>query len=301
MKEEALLFGKTRSLVGIMTYPPESVGGNKLPAVVILNAGIMHRVGPNRLHVKIARTLAAMGFVVLRCDFSGVGDSKVREDALPFEKSAIAETQEAMDCIHEAMGTERFLLMGMCSGATVSFKTACCDPRVEGAVLINARMHLHPMNDELHAYIRNRTLARHYWRIALFSSFRAKNWLKAITGKVESWKIISKMVTGFHIGSLSGHQRKVSSEVNHVWATLRSLSERGVRLLHIYSEGDEGLDYLHVILGDKLKGWRSDARLSMEVIQGANHTFTLLWSQEYFLNVIRDWAHRELLRGDQVC
>ena len=300
MKEEALLFGMTRSLVGIMTYPSESLGGDKLPAVIILNAGIMHRVGPNRLHVKIARTLASMGFVVLRCDFSGIGDSKVREDALPFEKSAIAETQEAMDCIHEAMGTERFLLMGMCSGATVSFKTACCDPRVEGAVLINARMHLHPMNDELHAYIRNRALSRHYWRIALFSSFRAKNWLKAMTGKVASWKIISKMMTGFPIGRLFGHQKKVSSEVNHLWANLRSLSERGVRLLHIYSEGDEGLDYLHVILGDKLKEWRSDGRLSMEVIQGANHTFTLLWSQEHFLNVIQDWAHKELLHSDRV-
>jgi hypothetical protein len=190
--------------------------------------------------------------------------------------------------------------MGMCSGATISFKTACCDPRVVGAVLVNARMHLHPMNDELHAYIRNRALARHYWRIALFSSFRAKNWLKTITGKVESWKIISKMVTGFQIGSLSGHRRKVSSEVNYVWATLRSLSERGVRLLHIYSEGDEGLDYLHVILGDKLKEWRSDGKFSMEVIQGANHTLTLLWSQEYFLNVIQDWAHKELLHSDQV-
>jgi len=259
------------------------------PAVVLLNAGIMHRVGPNRLHVKMARNLAAMGFVVLRCDFSGIGDSKVRGDALPFEKSAVEETQEAMDCIREATGTEKFVLMGICSGATISFKTACRDPRVVGAVLINALMPLHRMNDELHAYIRNRVLARHYWRIALFSSFRAKNWLKAVTGKVESWKIISKMVTGFQIGSLLGHQRKVSSEVNRVSANLRSLSERGVRLLHIYSEGDEGLDYLHVILGDKLKAWRSDGRLDIETIQGANHTFTLLWSQEHLLKILQGW------------
>jgi len=290
MKEEALLFGKTRSLVGIMTYPSERLGMKNLPAVVILNAGIMHRVGPNRLHVKMARTLAAMGLAVLRFDFSGVGDSRVRKDALPFEKSSLDETQEAMDCIHEAMGTEKFVLMGMCSGATISFKTACCDPRVKGAVLINARMHLHRMNDELHADLRNRALARHYWRIALFSSFRAKNWLKAITGKVESWKIISKMVTGFQIGNLLGHQGKLSSEVDHVSENLRSLSERGVRLLHIYSEGDEGLDYLHVILGDKLKEWRSGGELSMEVIQGANHTFTLLWSQECLLETISNWA-----------
>jgi pimeloyl-ACP methyl ester carboxylesterase len=212
----------------------------------------------------------------------------------------LVETQEAMDCIHEAMGIDRFVLMGMCSGATISFKTACCDPRVEGAVLINARMHLHRMDDEFHTYIRNRALTRHYWRIALFSSFRAKNWLKAITGKVESWKIISQMVTGFQIGSLFGRQRKISSEVDHVWENLRSLSERGIRLLHVYSEGDEGLDYLHVILGDKLKEWRSGGRLSIEVIQGANHTLTLLWSQEHFLNLIQDWAHKELLHSDRV-
>jgi pimeloyl-ACP methyl ester carboxylesterase len=300
VKEEALLFGKTRSLVGVMTYPLETAGTDNLPAVVILNAGIMHRVGPNRLHVKIARTLAAMGLVVFRFDFSGVGDSKVREDALPFEKSALAETQEAMDCVNKVTGTERFVLMGMCSGATISFKTAYCDPRVVGAVLINARMHLHGMHGEVGSSIRDRTLARHYWRIALFSSFRAKNWLKAITGKVESWEIISKMVTGFEIGRLFSHKKKASSELNHVSAVLNSLSQRGVRLLHICSEGDFSLDYLHVILGDKLKNWRSDGRLNIEVIQGANHTFTLLWSQEHFLNVIQEWAQRELLHSDRV-
>jgi pimeloyl-ACP methyl ester carboxylesterase len=300
MKEEALLFGKTRSLVGIMTYSPETAGTDNFPAVVILNAGIMHRVGPNRLHVKIARALAAMGLVVFRFDFSGVGDSKVREDALPFEKSALAETQEAMDCIHETMGAERFVLMGMCSGATVAFNTACSDPRVVGGILINARMHLQGMHGELGSSIRNRTLARHYWRIAFFSSFRAKNWLKAITGKVELWEIISKMVMGLKIGNILNHKKKASSKLNYVSAVLNSLSERGVRLLHIFSEGDFGLDYLHVILGKKLKEWRSDGRLEIETMQGANHSFTLLWSQEHFLNVIQEWAQREVLHSDRV-
>jgi pimeloyl-ACP methyl ester carboxylesterase len=299
MKEGALLFGKTKSLVGIITYPLESLATVNVPAVVILNAGIIHRVGPNRLHVKMARTLAAMGFVVLRCDFSGIGDSGVRQDALPFKKSAVEEAQEAMDCLHEATGIEKFVLMGMCSGATISFRTACSDRRVVGAVLINARGHIHGVNDKLDSYLRNRTLTRHYWRIILFSSFRAKNWLKAVTGKVELWGIISKMMMGFEIGSLFGENKKVSSQATHVSAKLRSLSERGVRLLHIYSEGDEGLDYLHVILGGQLQEWRSDGRLDMEVIQGANHTFTLLWSQDHLVKVVQDWAQRELLPSEQ--
>jgi alpha/beta superfamily hydrolase len=69
-----VLFGRTRSLVGIITDPPEAERDPQRPAIVCLNAGIIHRVGPHRLYVKMARTLAAMGFVVLRFDFSGIGD-----------------------------------------------------------------------------------------------------------------------------------------------------------------------------------------------------------------------------------
>ena len=290
MKEEAVLLGKTRSLVGILTDPLGAERGNNLPAIILLNAGIIHRVGPNRLYVKMARNLAALGFVVLRFDFSGIGDSPVRDDHLPFEKSAISETQEAMNCLHAARGIERFVLIGICSGAMISFKTACCDPRVVGAVLINARGHLHDGTDhELNSYIRNRTLARHYWRIALFSSFSAKNWLKAIKGKADYWGIIRVMI-GFQLRSLFERKRKMSSGLNHVAADVRLLTERGVRLLHVYSEGDEGLDYLHVILGDEMQKWSVCEPLRAELIHGANHTFTLLWSQEHLLKVVHNWA-----------
>jgi len=71
---------------------------------------------------------------------------------------------------------------------------------------------------------------------------------------------------------------------------MRLLTERGVRLLQVYSEGDEALDYMHVVLGDKMQEWRANGMLTMEVIRGANHTFTLLWSQEYLLKVICEWA-----------
>jgi len=89
MREEAVLFGKTRSLVGIITDPHTVVNAHNHPAIVLLNAGVLHRVGPNRLYVKIARKLASAGFVVLRFDLSGIGDSKARRDNLPlsFERA----------------------------------------------------------------------------------------------------------------------------------------------------------------------------------------------------------------------
>jgi hypothetical protein len=294
MKEEALLFGKTRSLVGIVTNPPESKRGINLPAILLLNSGLIHRVGLNRLHVKMARALAQMGFVALRFDFSGIGDSTVRDDHLPFVQSSVSETQEAMDYLSAARGSQRFVLMGICSGATASFKTACCDPRVVGAVLINAGGHLHDdTDDELSSFIKDEVLARHYWRIAFSSSFSAKNWFKTITGKVDYRSVLKKML-GFPIRRLFLSRVKRTAGAKDTGTDLRVLRERGVRLFHVYSEGDEGLDYLYVMLGDEIQDLIATEPSRFEIIEGANHTFTLLWSQEHLLKIVCNWAQAML-------
>jgi len=165
MSEEVLLFGRTRALVGIITDPPHAARRKPLPAVILVNAGLVHRVGPNRLYVKLARSLAALGCVVLRFDLSGIGDSTVRDDHLPFDKSAVSETREAMDALSTARGVEYFLLSGLCSGALIALTTAYGDPRVVGVMPINAqRHHIASVGEEESAdYIRNDTAARSYW------------------------------------------------------------------------------------------------------------------------------------------
>lgn len=69
------LFGKTGSRVGVITDPPDTARNPQLPALLCVKAGSIPRVGPNRLSVKPAGTLAAMGLVVFRFDFSGVVES----------------------------------------------------------------------------------------------------------------------------------------------------------------------------------------------------------------------------------
>jgi len=299
MREEAVLFGRADSLVGIVTDPPEGERGENLPAVVLLNGGVLHRVGPSRLHVKMARDLATLGFVVLRFDFSGFGDSQVRDDNLPFEKSAVRDTREAMDYLSAVRGAERFILIGICSGAVMSFVTACCDHRVTGVVVINARDYLHDVNGESNSYINSRALARHYWRIAFRSSFRSKNWLKAATLAFDYRGVIGVMGSQLRGLFARGRRRKVSPGVDNGRARLLALVERGVRLFLVYSEGDEGLDYLHVTLGNELWALSALGKVRVEIIQGANHTFTLLWSQEHLLKVVHDWA--QAVVQDCVC
>jgi len=288
MKEKAVLFGKTDSLVGITTASADSIDSNK-PAVIILNTGIVHRVGPNRQSVTIARNLGRNGHTVFRFDSSGIGDSKARRDTLPFRESAVEETREAMDYLQTTRGIEKFILMGICSGGFISFRTACRDTRVIGAMLINTRGHLHGDNDELGASLRNRTLARHYVRIAIFSSFRKKNWNKIFTGKI-SVKNLLKMSL-LPLKRLFIRKKSSSKERRtETGADLRKLNFRGVRILHIYSEGDEGIDYMYAIFGKRLESLARNGILDLEIVKETNHTFTLLWSQGKLAHIINEWT-----------
>ena len=284
-----MLFGRETPLVGVFTLPTASVEQNGLPAAILLNAGIISRVGPNRVYVKIARNLARLGMPVLRFDLSGIGDSPVRRDHLPFYRSAVNETQDAMDYVTEATGAGQFVLMGICSGANLSYETARRDSRVVGAVLLNPRHHLHRGAGEIHSAIRSRVLRHHYWRITFFSSFSAKNWLNLLAGRARGGAVV-KAARGLWSRGPFASRRAVSSVVIQAEGKLRSLAERGTRLLHVYSEGDEGLDYLQAVFGHRLGAWRAEGLLEMEVIPGANHTFSLLWSQERLLAVLGDWV-----------
>ena len=114
------------------TEPDAAAQRPDAPAVVFLNSGLLHRVGGSRMHVRMARRLAAQGYLCMRFDSAGLGDSDVRKDSLPFEKSGVIETREAMDVLATSRGSARFVLMGLCSGADMAYWTALDDDRVVG-------------------------------------------------------------------------------------------------------------------------------------------------------------------------
>ena len=135
MRDEVFDVGNDRELVSILTRPDGGAGDR--PAVIFLNAGVLHRVGPHRLHVTLARRLAARGLPALRIDLGGVGDSPPRGDAISFQDSAVADTRAAMTALTAATGAARFILAGLCAGADNSVATALVDPRVAGVVLLD--------------------------------------------------------------------------------------------------------------------------------------------------------------------
>lgn len=280
MKEEAVLFGEKKSLVGVVTDPPTTTGNHLRPAVILLNPGIVHRVGPGRIYVKIARALAAAGFVVLRFDFSGIGDSAVRHDNLQFEKSAIREAQDAMDFLKSTRGIEHFVCLGGCSGALISLETARCDPRAIGAVLIN-----YPVTEDedgsANADLVNRRAAHYYWNFALFN---LKSWRKFFTGRANYRQLMQ--VLRLEAKRQFASKSEIPREATEFEANLRQLTDRGARLTFLCSQGDPLLDELRKAGGSELQHLCVLGKVTLDIIPRSDHTFSSLDDHEQLLEVI---------------
>src|SRR6185503_16248700 len=136
MREHTVVFGDDSPLVGIITEPDAGFPKNA-PVFLFLNAGLDHRVGPNRLYVTLARRLAEVGVASFRFDFSGIGDSPVSRSLEAPAERGVNEARQAMNFLARSVGAETFVPLGICSGADTGFALATADERVAGAVLIN--------------------------------------------------------------------------------------------------------------------------------------------------------------------
>jgi hypothetical protein len=134
MSEESLQFGEGNRLAAILGAPDDGVKG--APVVVFLSAGLLHRVGPSRLHVTLARELAKRGVPSLRVDLAGKGDSPARP-GLDNQQSVGADYAEIRAFLDARFGDAGRMLVGLCSGADNAARLTIDDPKVVGMGLLD--------------------------------------------------------------------------------------------------------------------------------------------------------------------
>lgn len=296
MNETPLLFGKENSLVGVVTYPQgkqcSSVG------VILLNAGLNPHTGPNRLYVRLARRLAQQGLIVLRFDLSGIGDSGVRTDKMPFEEGVIDDTRQAMNELAQSYGIKQFIFMGHCSGAAQSFLMGVEESQTAGVVLMN------PQNDrqDWREYDRKRKVQQYYQNYYGKQVLADTNrWRRFLTGKVDYRSVFknilnevlwSKVTTGlFKVRSrVVGYTVKPDAVQQRVIAGFKKLGSRQTPLLFIYSSGNTGFEALKVMLGKQFDALIHSKQVQLSIIDPADHTFTLRSAQDGVIDVISNWC-----------
>jgi hypothetical protein len=280
VRDEVLRFGPEGQLVGIVSHPGQPVTpppAKQHPGLIILNAGVLHRVGPHRLHVQLARRIAARGIASLRLDLGGIGDSMAASDAATFRDSAVADTRVAMTGLAAALGAERFVLFGVCSGADNSLATALVDDRVAGVVLVDPptyptrRSKLRELRRKL-----TETAPREFARRAVKALERRVRTRIAMLGREATDDPPSE---GRELPPVATFARQ-----------LQALADRGVAILCVFS-GIHGERYNHpdqlFELVPALRG-----RLDHLYYPTANHTFTELAVQAALLDAVTGWVAR---------
>ncbi len=279
MTERVVEFGPDSSLVGILNQPRKDAAANSGTTVILLNSGTLHRVGPCRLYVRIARRLAECGIGSLRFDFSGIGDSPPRADGKPFHEYSINEVGDAIEYLIKTGAGNNFVLLGMCSGADTAWYSAVADERVKGIVLLDGFAH------------RN---AAFYWNHYKCRIFNLSVWKQFVKKPGQAF--------GFLLGSQEPADDLIKTDEvvfdrdwpdrNTYAAGLDKLVARHTYLYYLFTGG--AIDYFNHSqqLENTYEMLRNNSHVAVEYYPEANHMISDTNIQPRVIQSITQWVSK---------
>lgn len=274
LKERAIRIGKPVPLAAVVTEP--AAFNPRLPALLLLNSGVMHHVGSCRMSVKLARAAAEQGLLALRFDFAGIGDSEPRSGTLSAGEAAQQQLAEVMDYLSRTRGIESFILYGLCSGAMASFNKAVQDPRVVGIAQLDGYCY--------------RTWRYHYehYRPRLLQKER---WLSFLRRRLLGRRppATASEVAGIDDEFLEVPIFDQAPPRETVAAGLRQLVDRGVRMYTCFTGGEPNYNYA-TQYRDSFREVDFKDLLQLEYFPRTNHIITQPEQQRRVIDNISSWV-----------
>jgi pimeloyl-ACP methyl ester carboxylesterase len=280
--ERVFQWGLGGHLVAVWTPPS---GPARETTLVMLNAGVIHRVGAHRLHVKLARSLAARGYGSLRFDFSGLGDSRWPPDAQDFRSQAQRDVQTVLETLAQQTRVERFALLGICSGAAHAQAAAVADPRVKGIFLVDG-----------FSYPSWRGRASFAWRMV-----QVYGW-PVFVRKLLRQAVKTLRPPGRHAGEAppTVDDNSPMRSAADFSADMQQLANRGVAVTMMFTgsvlESFGHARQLHDVFAGQ--PWLAQVRCLFE--PSVDHTLTLRESQQLLLDRVIEWLSTLPAEGQRV-
>ena len=252
-------------------------------ALVLLNAGCVHRIGPNRLYVAAARRVATEGTLVLRVDLSGIGDTPSRPGEPPrivFPAAALAEVAAILAWCRGA-GVERVLLGGLCSGGHHAMHAAFDGDNLAGIIVVNPGGPA--SEDHVKPYEAISAASRYMHSVRSLVS-----WKKLFTGRVDTVRI-ARMLTIRARAVVQSRLVEVARRLhipvaNDFGQELASVARRGVATTFLFGADEPSLVHFRERAGGVLRRLEASGKVVVRVIEGSDHTFTQRWSHDVFVD-----------------
>jgi len=271
MIERAVRFGRQENLLGIVSEPNDSSPRQKDVAVLWLNAGILHHVGPFGWYVTLARRLAGHGILNFRFDLAGIGDSLPGPGTGSPLDRGLADLTEAMDFLAAKRQAQRFVVIGLCSGAVLAHHIAIRDERIVGAVFFDGI-----------GYKTAGFYLRHFGR-------RLGRW--------QSWLTLARRLT--RLGKRQPSPPSLLSEVfffdfptrAQAQSDLSGLLRQGKNLLFFYTGGLDDQYFNHRKQFEEMFG-RLEAKpgqLHVEYAPQADHIYSAYEQRQAMFKIVENW------------
>jgi pimeloyl-ACP methyl ester carboxylesterase len=149
MEHYITIHSEEAELAATLHYPtgePKAAvsGCERWPLIVICHGFIGSRIGTDRLFVEAAREFSSKGFLVLRFDYGGCGESTGDYGAGGIDQM-IEQTQRVLDYAlsMDCVDLGRVILLGHSLGGATALLTAAKDHRVKMLVLWSAVAYPH--------------------------------------------------------------------------------------------------------------------------------------------------------------
>jgi pimeloyl-ACP methyl ester carboxylesterase len=264
--EHAHRFGRAAHLVGIVGLPASA---SAEIGVIVLNAGLVHRIGPFRLHVELARRLNAAGYPSLRFDLSTLGDSSASGEAASRVQQVRADVSDAIALLRKESGCRQFVLIGLCSGAENAHRAAAADASIVGAVFLDG-----------YAY-RSTGFKLRYYLPKLLNPARLTHSIARRLGKKKTGDAEAKPSFGV-----------VFPPIEEVRQEMAGMLDRGAHLYFIYSGGASNYFNHRRQFHENYGKLAAHAGVEVERLEETDHTYILTGDRSLLLDKIDRWMRQ---------
>jgi len=293
IKERPCFFGNEKSLFGILTGPINE-NSRSSNCIIIANAGAVHHVGPNYLYTKMARALAALGYLVFRMDLENIGDSQNLNpefDNHPYQPNAVNNIKSAIEFIKKHTSADNFVISGLCSGAHTAFHAGLqlAEHKISKVLMINPLTFYWEPSMSLEAPTTLRVFRdqAHYKE----SIYDLKKWKKLLSGKAELkyiWQFVSQRFTlklqelwRDSLSIIRGENTPLARDLLHI-------HKNGSSIGFIFASTDPGLDIVKSQAKRTLKKGIREGWIDIHIVENSDHTFSKKTTRDNLLEIIQN-------------
>lgn len=284
-------------IFGVLTEPTAEPRG--VAAFVLTGGAYVGATNRNRVSVRIARDLAAMGFHAVRMDYHGVGDSTGDIDTYPLDRPFVGDILPAVRMMAER-GVDRCVLVGTtCFGARTALSTAVKIANVCGVVLLAT-----PIRDFPYAVNPDATPTQHYVRralsprtlVALRDPDKRRQYMTTARWKAGSaaGKVRSRL--------LANEPAPVADGMSSTfYQPLAELAERRVPVLIGYGVEDKFYSEFQAARSKPRLGRLLDqpgSRIEVRTVEGSIHALRRIGAQDAMVALTIEWLTELYEQGE---